>query len=204
MGLLSTTALSAIQSGAKIRQVWKIRVPHSLPLAEATIFSTYTIHDDDGDEKCVIDPGSISTSAYNVSFVEKGTLDAGSYAIEVDNYSGNFYSQHDWTVGQSYQNYFYADLGSSEVWRSPQECQLQHLMYVKTSSGWEEIYSYIGTIVDVEYTESAGPSGPVGATAIIDTESAAAAVLRYVFSAEDGDTVDTGEDVYLYTDRAFD
>lgn len=200
MGLLTAAALTAIQSGARIRQVWKIKVPYTLPLIEATSFTTHAIHDDDGSEKSVTDPGEISTTAYNVSLADPGELSAGSYSIVVDNSGGEFYTQHDWASGQSTSNYFYTDQGTStDTWRSPQECYLQHLMYVwdESTGAWVEIYDYTGVIVDVEYTESANSDGATGADCRISTESAVVGILRYVFTEDDGDTTDTGQTITL-------
>jgi hypothetical protein len=186
MALLTAAQIAAIASGAPVRQVWKIYVPWS---AISTFWDTITIHDDDGAETCVTDPGRRKVTAYNVSMAKPGTLAAGTYSITCANDDGMFYKA---TSG----NHFYSTTGTYQA--DPQECHLEHTLYVWSAGAWSELLQYRGRITGAEYRDIAGVDGPHGATVDINTEQLGVSeLLRESWDYEDGDSIDTGVNVDL-------
>lgn len=188
MGLLTAAQITAIAAGARMRQVWKIHVPRA---SGSTTFDAVTIHDDDGTQRRVVDPGSREVFGYNISFKEEGKLEAGSYDIVVDNIGAYFCPE---LAG----NVFYNATGSYQS--TPTECDLEHEVYVwdAVAGAWSELtmVNYRGQIMLVEYEDLADPDSVIADRATISTQSRSVqSVLDYQWTVADGDDDDTGFDI---------
>jgi len=195
MGLLTAGQLAAIEGGARVRQVWKIITPDQADKDSAT-WTTYTIHDDAGSEKCVTDAGKRKVTGYNISMAVPGELRVGDYSITVSNPDGLFY------VDQ-YPGYFWGTDGiSSSYYADPQECLLRHEVYVMVDGAWSEITAvrYIGRIVDITYDDGGNHDGAQPGTATISSENnLVTELLRYEWTEDDGDDTDTTINLYQDT-----
>lgn len=190
MGLLGAL-LEHVEAGARIRMVWTLQVPRE---SGGTTLDDVVIHDDDpteNDVRSVIDAGEREVWAYNVSLAEPGKLEVGQYQFVVANPDGLFYTA---TTG----NYFYNSTGSYQA--DPQECFVNHQLYVRVGGYWIEAsnLAYIGKIESIKYHDTGRADGvrPLSAT-IITRNSGISEILKYIFTEEDGDDVDTGINIYL-------
>lgn len=170
--LLTASQIAAHEAGAPVRQVWKIYVPAS---SGSTSYGVVTIHDDAGAEKLVTDAGSRMIEAYNQSMKEPGRLSSGLYRIQVANDGGAFYEG-----GASFKN------GSYEA--SPYECHLGHEVYILVDGSWSQMtgVTYRGHITEMTYDDTRK------AATLTAVALAVHQVLEYVWSAEDGEAIDTG------------
>ena len=131
MALLSAPEIAAIAAGAPVRQFWRIYTPTASGNAPVT---AVVVHDDADSttRKYVVDPGRRKVSAYNVSMASPGSLAAGTYSITCANDDGMFYTA---TSG----NFFYNSTGATYQ-ADPQECHLEHILYVWSAGAWSEIF----------------------------------------------------------------
>ena len=189
MALLSAPQIAAIAAKAPLRQFWRIYTP----TASGNDPTTAVVVHDDADSstrKYVVDPGKRKVTAYNVSMASPGTLAAGTYSITCANDDGMFYTA---TVG----NFFFNATGGTYQ-AMPQECHLEHILYIWSVGAWSEILSYRGRITEVEYRDVANVDGPTGATVDIKTEQVGISeLLREAWTVEDGDSVDTGLNIIV-------
>jgi hypothetical protein len=190
VGLLTAAQLSAIQSGARVRQVWKIHAPKS---SDHNTYLTQTIHDDYGSLQTVVDAGKRVVSGYNVSMSEPGELKVGDYTITVDNSSRRFYPG-------IYDGFFDPSAVAPVYYPEPQECLLEHLVYVMVSGAWSELtgVSYKGRIVDIIFDEGGNHDAAQPGTATITAENnIAAEILRYEWKEDDADDDVTLTTIYM-------
>jgi len=177
VGLLASTTQDAIAAGNKIRQRWTILVP---VVAGSSTFTENVIHDDDGDQRTVIDAGRRRNTAYNVSIVVPGEMSASSYEFVVDNSSGRFYSD-------VVDGYFYSNWGGLMYKADPRECRVKHEVFVDVGGSWVELpcSPWIGQITDVIYEDTYSADGtpqPVSATII--SEGLLGTILRQPWTSD--------------------
>ena len=192
MGLLGTYQMNGILAGNRIRQRWRILHPTDSTHA---VYNWATIHDDDDSQyRCVIDPGKRKVSGYNISMAVPGELRVGDYSITVDNSSGFFYpgtTDSHWSFTHDIYPDYLAD---------PQECLLQHNVYVWLDGAFREIYpaAYTGRVVDVIYNDGGTHDGAQPGTATITTENnIVSEILRREWVEDDGDDDVTLTNIYM-------
>jgi hypothetical protein len=198
VGLLTAAQLSAIQSGAKVRQVWKIYVPYDSTHAT---YEEWTIHDDAGQYQCVVDAGSRSVSGFNVSMSVPGELTVGDCTFTVDNTGSQTFENRKFYPGGELTSFFVGNsLSGTPYLADPQECLLQHQIFVKVSGAWSELtgVSYKGRIVDIIFDEGGNHDGAQPGTATITAENnIAAEILRYEWKEDDADDDVTLTTIYM-------
>ena len=175
MGLLTAGQLAAIPGG-KFRQKWTI--------IHADGLISFVLHDDDGGPQTVIDPGSRTASAYNVSLQSPGDLAAQTYQFTASNASGQLY--HTGTG-----SYFY-DV-SKTAWVPPTTAVVKHQVYVWASGAWSELpcSPWVGRIAHIEYDDVLGPDGTWGpGTATVTCEGYLGELVRKPWTNEHGEHVE--------------
>jgi len=171
MGLLSTEAKTAISSGNKISQRWNINAPQSATASFPSDYQATAI------QEMVIDAGSRTQSAYNVSLRDLGDLDAGEYVITVDVSNGRF--------NNSAGGYFYNTDTSYAA--EPQQCILQHIVEVTKNDGYtEQICNWSGRITKFTTESTLSASGVIKqTTGTITARPVAADILERKWGVDD-------------------
>ena len=183
MSLLTTEQKAAIAAGAAIRQVFKLYGP-TTDGGSPTVANL--LHDDATSTLRVTNAGRRTVEAYNVSMAEPGRLGIASYTIECQNADGMMSPYATSTVWSF-------DIGGGYVrFADPKECLLKHQVYVLVAGAWSEItgVAYICRIVDARYNV-------VAKTCEITSDAMVKVQLEQSWNEEDGETFDTGLDIYV-------
>lgn len=179
MGRLSASLLTAIESGAPTKQVFKRIVPtNSLHLA----YTTFTFDEGafaDGSLRVVTRAGSRTHEVWNPHPMAAPSPAALRWTFECSNADGVCHPGHA------------ASLWSNGAYSAkPQQCYIQHELWVKTASGWTEVTDvrFYGRVIDVSYSMTAAPDKSVRpAVAAITVEQAGAwEHLRRPWTENDG------------------
>jgi hypothetical protein len=165
MGLLDSSAVTAIENGNRIRQVWILHAPNTATPASRSDYTERVLEDtaDSGIESRVIDAGSRSFSCYNVSIGNPGDLTIPSYVVTFSNTNGEF--DPDSTSG------VFCNSGHLAL---PQRCILEHQVYAWNDSWVRLPCGYFGSIIKPEYelVFNAGGDTVINGVCTIHTESA--------------------------------
>ncbi len=182
MGRMTTAQLFAAIANARHRQVWTLYVPQA---SGSATFDAVTLHDDDSATKRVVDPGSREVYGFNVGRMEVGRFEVGEYTMVLDN-TDNLLKPL--TTTSLFTN------PTTAYQAMPQECDLEHKVYLWVNNAWALLLTYLGRIRDIEYEDSAFLGVATGGLATITSYSKALSdVLDHVWGDADGDDSDTGD-----------
>lgn len=187
--LMTSDQIAAIAAGARIRQVWRVYVPHDS--AHSYYNSGQVFHDTEMQptslRRNVVRAGRRTYTAVNASPLDDRKLQRARHAFTVRNDDGR------WYPGTATS--WWSDYITPSFQASPQECRIRHRCYVMVSGAWAEITAldFTGRVVSCDWEDSVSAGGTnSGSTATIQTEAMGAwETLAMTYTKDHGEHVET-------------